>query len=289
VDAKWHSLVAETQFASELTISGLRRLCTVPTDIDPDRWIGDDRNYVLPVGLHAFSSGLERLCKLTIACYTYATTGSFPRLRDFSHRIGELLDAVEALDRTQLPRQSKRQRTRPAGAIQPDLIATVERYASGGGRYEHLDSLWRPDAVVSTYKEWVALSRRASVPAEVGDLMSMRSVLEDVVMAELIEAGLEVSAETFVQGHDRGMHEASVGVVLDLFRQVRWVSTVLIDATDQTHPDLPILSEVVGAFGLSSTDFFAYVLAGLADDQAVAIELESVLPRMEQRERDAAD
>ena len=58
-----------------------------------------DLNYALHVGMYSYSSGLERLCKLAIACNGYATTGDFPKLRDYSHKIGNLLDAVEELPR----------------------------------------------------------------------------------------------------------------------------------------------------------------------------------------------
>lgn len=65
----WDSLVAEAQFATELALTGLRRLCSVPTE--PDIGGGrrsSDRNYSLHVGMYSYSSGLERLCKLAIAC-----------------------------------------------------------------------------------------------------------------------------------------------------------------------------------------------------------------------------
>jgi hypothetical protein len=77
----WANLVAETQFATELTLNGLRRLCSVPTEPELTRWVGNDLNYALHVGMHSYSSGLERLCKLTIACNVYAVNGKFPELR----------------------------------------------------------------------------------------------------------------------------------------------------------------------------------------------------------------
>ena len=61
---RWHVLVAEAQFATELTVAGLRRLCLVPGEVNLERWVGDDRNYALHVGMHSYASGLERLCKL---------------------------------------------------------------------------------------------------------------------------------------------------------------------------------------------------------------------------------
>ncbi len=54
---RWHVLVAEAQFATELTVAGLRRLCLVPGEVNLERWVGDDRNYALHVGMHSYASG----------------------------------------------------------------------------------------------------------------------------------------------------------------------------------------------------------------------------------------
>ncbi|MGO4435804.1 hypothetical protein AB4Y88_21730 [Paenarthrobacter sp. RAF9] len=83
----WKNLVVETQFATELTLSGLRRLCSVPTDPALVQWGSNELNYALHVGMYSYSSGLERLCKLAIACNGYATTGEFPKVRKYSHKI----------------------------------------------------------------------------------------------------------------------------------------------------------------------------------------------------------
>lgn len=149
----WQSLVAETQFATELTVSGLRRLCSVPVLSDQFPWSTRDLNYALHVGLHSYSSGLERLCKLAIACNGYASTGEFPALRGFSHKIGALLDAIEGLTPTAADASTPKSAylARPVDGLDPALTNTVERFAGGAGRYEHLDLLWKNDAETSTY------------------------------------------------------------------------------------------------------------------------------------------
>lgn len=128
---------AHTERASE----AVRR----PTDPELVKWGSRDLNYALHVGMYSYSSGLERLCKLAIACNEYATTGEFPKLRAYSHRIGALLDAVETLTTpTTGPDPSEREAkylVRPVEGLDPDLMGTVERFASGAGRYEHLDIL----------------------------------------------------------------------------------------------------------------------------------------------------
>jgi hypothetical protein len=45
-----------------------------------------------------YTSGLERLCKLALACHSYASTGDFAKVRSYSHRLSGLLDAIEELD-----------------------------------------------------------------------------------------------------------------------------------------------------------------------------------------------
>ncbi|WP_211880021.1 hypothetical protein [Pseudarthrobacter albicanus] len=288
----WESLVVETQFATELTLTGLRRLCAVPTDPELVKWGSRDLNYALHVGMYSYSSGLERLCKLAIACNVYATTGEFPRLRDYSHRIGALIDAVEALSPpTTAPDPSERETeylVRPLDDLDPELVGTVERFASGAGRYEHLDALWKDDAEINTYNEWSALAGRASVSKEVRRLISLKDAMAHAIGSELADDGLESTARTVMEDLELPMYEPSVGVVLSLFRKVRWVSTILNVATYYTDPDLPILGEVVSpTFIHTSADFFNYHIARISDDAVVEEELGEVFERINAREAES--
>lgn len=85
------------------------------------------------------------------------------------------------------------------------------------------------------------------------------------------------------------MFEPSVGVVLSLFRKVRWVSEVLDVATYYTGRGLPILGEVVNTFVLPSAEFFKYDIAGISDKDVVEEELEEVYPRIREREAEGGD
>lgn len=285
---RWHVLVAEAQFATDLTVAGLRRLCLVPDDVDLERWIGDDRNYSLHVGMHSYASGLERLCKLAIACRGFISTGEFPRTRTFSHRIGGLLDAVDDLDPIQSSDAfSHRYITRPADDLDPGLTEAVERYANGPGRYEHLDSLWDPAAEVGMYRAWVSLCRKSDVPKEVHHLVAIQSAIAEAVAAELSHSGLESSGDAVAMDLDRSARVSlpSVGVALSLFRKARWVSSIIEEATYYTHPDLPILGEAVNVLRCSSPDFYAYEIARLSDIDVIEEELSDVLPRVHERWR----
>lgn len=290
----WDSLVAETQFAAELTLTGLRRLCSVPTGPELIPWGSKDRNYALHVGMYSYSSGLERLCKLAIACNGYAAAGEFPKLRDYSHKIGNLLDAVEKLPPPPsspgaAPRKAK-YLVRPLDGLDPDLTNTVERFANGAGRYEHLDSLWDEDTEVNTYNEWSALAAKASVTKEVHRLISIKEQMAYAIESELVDDGLLWTAQRVIEDLSLPTYEPSVGVVLSLFRKARWVSTVLDVATYYTRQELPLLGEVVSRIFIhSSADFFNYHIARIGDDEVVGEELQAAYERIRGREAETDD
>lgn len=283
----WQNLVIETQFATELALTGLRRLCAVPTEPDLTPWSTKDMNYALHVGMYSYSSGLERLCKLAIACNGYATNGVFPNLRSYSHRIGELLDAVEQLPPAGVAVSERKSKwlVRPSDSLDPELMTMVERFANGAGRYEHLDSLYKDDAEVSTYEEWSALAAEASVSEDVRRLLALKDAVADVVESEMIELELEATTSHLVEDLEVPMFEPSVGVVLSLFRKVRWVSAILDDSTNQTSAALPILGEiVVPAFVHSSSKFFNYNIARFSDDMVIEEEIGEAYQRIRSRE-----
>lgn len=285
----WDSLVAEAQFAAELSLTGLRRLCSVPTETD----IGggrrsSDRNYSLHVGMYSYSSGLERLCKLAIACNGYAVNGEFPKLRKYNHGIGKLLDKVEGLvvsgPGTASTHKSK-YLVRPKDDLDANLIGMVERFASGNGRYEYLDSLWQDNPEVITFKEWSALAATATVTEEVRDLIGLKDAMTYAIESELADAGLESSSERVREDLALQTYVPSVGVALKLYRKVRWVSAILDVATYYTNPGIPILGEVVSPTLTQSTaNFFRYEIARISDQEAVIEELEEAYKRITKRE-----
>lgn len=292
IKSNWKNLVIETQFATELTLTGLRRLCAVPTNPEIVRWTNGDLNYALHVGMYSYSSGLERLCKLAIACNGYAATGEFPKLRQYSHKIGDLLDAVEGLVPEGPGASSHKAKyiVRPVDDLDPDLTNMIERFANGPGRYEHLDSLWNDNAEVNTYKEWSALAARASVSEEVRRLTATRQAMTYAIESELVNDGLESTAQSVMEDLALPIYEPSVGVVLSLFRLARWVSAMLDVATYYTTEKLPLLGEVVApAFAHSSAKFFHYDIARISDEEVVVEELQTVYKRIHVREAETDD
>ncbi|WP_284986808.1 hypothetical protein [Arthrobacter sp. fls2-241-R2A-172] len=284
----WDSLVAETQFATELIITGLRRLCSVPTEpgLGGERR-SNDRNYSLHVGMYSYSSGLERLCKLAIACNGYAAKGEFPKLKKYNHRIGGLLDAVEELVPSGPGMSMGRAKylTRPEDDLDPELTNMVERFANGDGRYEYLDSLWKDNPEVSTFNEWSALAAKVSVPEEVRDLIALKDAMVYAIEAELADAGLESSSQRVREDLALPTYVPSVGVTLKLYRKVRWVAEILDVATYYTSQGIPILGEVVSPTLTQTTaNFFRYDIARISDEEPVTEELEAVYKRIVKRE-----
>lgn len=285
----WSHLVAETQFATDLVLTGLQRLCTVPTDVHTAEWGGKDRNYALHVGLHAYSSGLERLCKLAIACNRYAADGKFPELKKFSHKIGSLLDEVEALtpEGPGVAKGSGKYLARPADVLDPDLTAMVEKFANGAGRYEHLDSLWNEKAKVTTYEDWCAVAANATVTPAVHDLIALKRAMTDAMRSELSEVGLESTSQPMIEAMERPVFEPSVAVALSLYRKARWVAAILDVATYYTNKGLPLLGEVFNRIlGHTSTNFFMFDIAQVSDKYVVEEELQEVYPRIAKREEE---
>lgn len=284
----WDSLVAEAQFATELAVTGLRRLCSVPTEPGLGGRRSNDRNFSLHVGMYSYSSGLERLCKLAIACNEFAASGEFPKLIKYNHKIGKLLDAVEALTPAGPGTKSMHKAKylgRPKDDLDSDLIGMVERFANGAGRYEYLDSLWRDNPEVITFHEWSALAARLPASEEVGDLIALKDAMAYAIEAELAEAGLPASSERVREDLALPTYMPSVGVALKLYQKIRWVSAILDVATYYTRPGLPILGEVVSPTLTQSTlNFFRYEIARISDEEVVTDELEEVYKRIQKRE-----
>jgi hypothetical protein len=281
---RWNYLVSETQFATELVVTGIRKLCTVP--IRNDDWpVGHSQTFPLHVGLHSYTSGLERLCKLTIACHGFVTTGAFPPLRPFGHKIGELLDGVERLDLRTIPQLHKTPAVRAADNLDPMLTDALERFANGAGRYEHLDSLWNDQAGVSTLDTWTQLCARVALSERVQHLLSIRSAVISAIRTLCTDGDLEASAYAILDPVDSFLSELSVGVALHLYQKASWVASALDALTYYTHQDLPLLGEAVEDIPPAEA-FFQYSVAQVEDEQATLDELEKHFQRFPELDDD---
>lgn len=285
----WKNIVVEAQFATELTLNGLRRLCTVPIGPEVALWGSDEQNYALHVGLYSYSSGLERLGKLALSCYGFVVDGKFTKVSGISHDIVKLLDELEALDLTKLgdAQHHTDYLVRPNDPLGPDATSMVKRFAGGTGRYEHLDSLWKEEPEVKTYKDWSELAARVSVSSDVVRLISLKVAMSRVVESAMIDLDLESTHESILPDDQIKMYEPSVGVVLSLFRTVRWVSAILDAVTYYTDVRLPILDDILSrTFLHSSEDFFNYHLVRFSDSYSVEEEVTARYEEMNSREQE---
>jgi hypothetical protein len=274
--SRWHYLVSETQFATELVAMGLRKLCTVPAGTD---WpVGHDQTYPLLVGLHSYTSGLERLCKLTIACHGYLTIGAFPALRPFGHRIGGLLDGVERLDLRKVPCR-KLPAGRPDDPLDPTLTDALERFANGPGRYEHLDSLWNDQTAVTTLGTWTRLCAQVTTSERVEYLLTVRTAVISAIRTLCTDGDLEASGFAILDPVDAALSGPSIGVALHLYRKASWVASTLDALTYYTHQDLPLLGEAVQELQPPAEAFFQFSVAQIQDEHATVEELQDHFER----------
>lgn len=282
---RWNYLVAETQFSSELVVTGIRRLCTVP--MRNDNWpVGHDQTYPLHVGLHSYTSGLERLCKLTIACHGFVATGTFPPLRPFGHKIGPLLDAVEDLDLDKIPKLHKTPASRPRDDLDPTLTDALERFANGGGRYEHLDSLWNDQTDIATLDTWKHLCARVKPSERVKHLLSMREAIVGGIRTLCTNGDFEASAYTILDSVDPFLSELSTEVALHLYQKASWVATLLDALTYYTQQDLPLLGEAVRDIQSAPEAFLQYTVAQIEDEEVTVDELEQHSKRFSELDDD---
>lgn len=267
---QWNYLVSETQFATELVVSGVRKLCTVP--IRDDNWpVSHSQMYPLHVGLHSYTSGLERLAKLTIACHGFLATGAFASVRSYGHKISDLLDGVEGLDMSLVPGMSKIPPRRPVDGLDPTMTEALERFANGAGRYEHLDSLWKPDTDVSTLRTWHELCGQVKGPERLRDLISLRNTVVERVRMLCTHGHLEGATYTLLEPAGVYLSELSSVVALRLYEKARWVALTLDGLTYYTGDVLPLLGEAVGDITPAAEGFFQYSVTLIEDEQA-AIE-----------------
>lgn len=272
-DRRWYNLVTETQFATELVLSGISRVCTLPMDTNAISRVSYDQIYPLHVGLHMYTSGLERLCKLALACHGFVLTGSFSTVRSYSHRLSELLDSLERLDLGQFNSYHPEYLCRPDDEYGDGLVEWLERYASGPGRYELLDSLSRDDAEVLTWDVWSQFCARGTVSDDVKLSIDIHRAVGDALADICVANDLESAVNPYLETIQSPLSESSAAVGLAMYRRARWAAETLGVVTHYTHEGLPILREVLNVLTQTSANFFTYEVAKISDTEPVIEEL----------------
>ncbi|MFS0732992.1 hypothetical protein ABC304_13465 [Microbacterium sp. 1P10UB] len=270
---RWSNLVSETQFAADLVLTGIRRVSHLPMDGDILGQISYDQTFPLHVGLHTYTSGLERICKLALACHGFLQTGAFVPVREYSHRITELLDALQELDLSASSKATGEYLIRPVDEYEPELNNWLQRYASGAGRYELLDSLSSGAEALPTWETWAEFCSRGEVSDQVRRYIDMHYTTGYVLREVATSHDLESVASGHLEEFDHPFSEQSAAVALAMYRRARWAASILDAVSYYTHPDIPILGEALVELRQSTDNFFAFEIAKLSDPEIVGEEL----------------
>lgn len=267
------NLVSETQFAVNLVLTGIRRVSRLPMDGHMLTRARYDQTFPLHVGLHSYTSGLERLCKLALACHGFLEKGSFARVRAYSHQITVLFDALEALDLSHIATGPGTYLTRPQDDYEPELNEWLARYSSGQGRYELLDSLSSGSQTLPTWVMWAEFCSRGAVSPSVRRAINMHHASCRALREIAALHRLESVAAGYLAELDGQISFTSAAVGLAMYRRARWAASVLDAVSYYTHRGLPILGEAVVSLRQTSDDFFAFEIARLSDPEVVEVEL----------------
>lgn len=272
-DDRWENLVVETQYATELILDGIRKICEVPTSPGLFGVIGYSEKYPLNIALHMYTSGLERLCKLTLACYGFLETGEFGKVCKYSHGLTDLVNAVEALDLNKTRSDPWCHDFRPVDEFGDKLIGWLDRYASGTGRYEIIDSLSNDWAEVLTWEKWTELCSMGTVSARVKGSIGLKQVSTDALTHAMLKQGLELSAGPMLEAFDTPLSVEASAVGIAMYRRARWIASTLVALTQYTHAGLAILSEVLYVLQGPSDEFYSVEVARISDEESVSEEL----------------
>ncbi|MBM7491931.1 hypothetical protein JOD64_003153 [Micromonospora luteifusca] len=279
-------------------MDGIRTLAYVT---DPEQLLfsdgGLELRYKLHNGLLGFTTGLERLAKLTVSANHFRLHGEYPKVSKYSHAVTRLLDAVEDLDISSIP-DGPGLAGKYVQAGRPDVPATLvpllEKYAKGGGRYEYLDSLSGSDVEPGLYRDWIALAGGCEEPDWLGPYLALTSYIPHALykVAHAAEAqrgwNAEILLQPYIDQFDVPLHPKSVAMALHCFRLARWVTAFLSVISNELFypssgvrgktPTFPYLCEVVDSTLLHSAEnYFGFFVLRLDDPTAVREALEGLV------------
>lgn len=296
----WIDVLSEAQFAADQTVIGIDRLAQVrlPGDLFLEG-AEDATRHELHSALLSFTTGIERLCKLSLTCAHFDQHGTHVNVSQYRHRMARLLQAVE-----DIPTVQTRHRHGGADGVIKDgrpptpvaLIDLLERYAQGQARYEYLDGLSRSATTLvpsGLYTDWAGIAN--GLPAHTsaewvnGLLSSTQNALIWVTTqaAEVAEIDdLEPLVSPFIdQQLDRRYSPHSLALAMECFAVARWVAAHLVAVTTwdpaRSHANvqrgLPILSDVLAhRFLHSDRAFIEHELLRMNDANLLAEVLDEI-------------
>lgn len=291
---KWHSLVSETQFAVHQSVQGISELAAaVHADQLFDAGRNDEVRHLLNNGLFAYTTGLERLAKLTLSAVHYRTHGDFPNVRKFGHRISDLLEGLRQVDSSQYSHDGYSmiyvRRGLPT-SFTAGHLSLLDDYAQGSGRYEFLDSLSKSGLEPDLYTRWMGLCQLTQPTSMVTQMCGLpRAIASSLYTASrMLESAADLGTfdwliEPYIDNClNEYLYDVSVEVALIYYEVSRWVAAHLSAVSEQifyhdprpvsAYPLFPLLGEVTDPRLLLSRDMFVQLNILKLNDIDVTIE-----------------
>lgn len=273
----WENWVSESQFARNEAIAGMRELCEVR---QPDGlWdkTGNSGRHALHSALLRFTTGLERLAKLTLACNAISTNQPF-KPRNQGHSLGDLLQKVSTIHCGAEPCKDYNGEVvdsilhEPAYPLVLDLLTG---FAMGGRRYEFMDHLGTPTPPKSLYEEWRGIVGVLPSLEFTDEIVATANAKEDIAFALSAALGNQgLSVENLLANssiHFPAYTNEGVNFSLFCYRLVRLVCVRLCHVADeiwqsQASLQFPYLREILApSFHHSPQDFAEFFLLEVGD------------------------
>lgn len=277
-NSKWYPVLAETQFSVNQTVLGLRELAKA---VHRGQLFFPDDDLVVQYRVHSallsLTTGVERMGKLAIALDGWSEESGFLKVKNLSHHIDSIATRMASL---QIQDQQNRGWIFGVHEVSEAQIYLdfMTKYASGQGRYEHLDSLDKGEETIGLYQQWMelvdiaepepALNRLVQLPQRIATVFH-ESQLDEVLYDPYLDNFLPMDLDP-----------KSLSVALDFFRIARWFGTTLslISARmfRDSAADIPYLPEVIDRYLLhEEEDFVSYYILGLGDLEATVESVEA--------------
>lgn len=268
----WQTLVLETLSASQMIQDGLRRLCGV--NIKP-LMCARPVQLISPLylGLLNFTSGFERLLKITISLSALNKNSAFPKVSKFGHRIGDLLDEVQRIGTEE--GNLKNLPSRPLISQEQQLLGLIDSFAKGPGRYENLDFLHSQKDPPSLYFDWCLIANHEKIPGYLHSLIGLRSYIEENIFLALSENAINFDLESIIQNwldteNENPVFPESSAVAMQLHQIVKWVAEVQDSLARTLIKDgksniVPYLHETTQQIRMQSDFFFEQVVMNFSD------------------------
>lgn len=283
-DLIWQALIVENFNASRMIQDGLRRL----SQINVDDMLGlKPVEYISPLylGLLDYTAGLERLAKITLSVSSRLHEDSFGSIRSYSHRITDLLRAVEKIE---LPNDSTFSiPARPTINQQEALLTLMDKFSSGAGRYENIDFLTNTENPPKLYETWCKIAQQEDIPDYVVELINLRSVVATTtieVITSLEESGpkrlpfdLETVVLNWIDSEDEHpVFAPSAAVVVQLATLSRWVAEAqsavtnsLFEIKPAIASEIPVLQDATSLLRITTESFFEHIVMNYNDAEVL--------------------